>query len=171
MCPTSVSRSFPSPYVPKSFSPCLSNFADHYAHLAHNGPMIEEQTRAAAPPSAQPVPSEPEDSPATGYRLLATGYWLQATPCFLAPFLPAFLFPVRRFTSSLVHPSTSSLLHQFTSSLSPEVPMSLCPRFNLSGMCPVRTPASFPHPPTLCTPPSPFARPHPLMPFCETVKL
>ena len=40
MCPASVSRSFLSPYVPKSLSPCLSKFADYLPLPAHTHSMI-----------------------------------------------------------------------------------------------------------------------------------
>jgi hypothetical protein len=112
MCPSSVSRSFLSPYVPKSLSPCLSKFADYFRPPAHNSHMMDEQT-----------------STATGYGLRATGYWPLAVGnwplaiCNWHPRGPR--FTTYSFTYSLVHFFTASPSHG---------PRSTAPRFTSSPL-------------------------------------
>jgi hypothetical protein len=88
------------------------------------------------------------------------------------PHFPRSLFPCSpftvydpRFASSLVHFSlihffTPSHLHSFTSSTAPLLFCSL-----------ITVPCFYPTPHASGTHPHPFSRPHPPMPFCETVKL
>jgi len=111
---------------------------------------IEDQTRIA--------PSLP-----TGYWLLAPGlmatdYWLFTTGYWL---LPAFLIP-----------DHCSLTTGFPAFLTTNhYPLITGFRaFLTTNHYPLIT-AFYPTPPCLRTHPHPFLRPHPPMPFCETVKL
>jgi hypothetical protein len=158
-----LTLSFSVTYLPLHFSP---NFADHFASLAHNSLMIEEQTSEADGPSA-------------------TGHWLLATGCALS--LPSRSLALR--PRSAVHGPRLPVL-PFSCSLAPLLPRSLAlpttdHRSLTTGFPPVLTTnhytlitafhafpttnqypriTAFTHPPAFLPHPHPSS-PHPLL-FC-----